>query len=107
DAIEEAIRGVLEDAREQDLVQVVLTGRKDMETGVDTERLTQSFAEEYYYFRVQDKTSIRIDYDAFAADRSLKGEFVRLMQQEDMPEEERARIIDLGLRAILNEEVIY
>ena len=38
-------------------------------------------------------------------DMSLKGEFVRLMEQQDFPEEERAQMIELGIKAIMGEDL--
>ena len=88
-----------------DLIKAVLTGTTEMDFDVDCERLTHIFEREYYFFKVYDRTGTRIDYDSFAGDRSLKGEFVRLMQQQDMSEEERAAVIELGMKAILGEEL--
>jgi hypothetical protein len=38
-------------------------------------------------------------------DRSLKGEFVRLMQKEELSEEERSQIIEIGMKAIMGEDI--
>ena len=46
-----------------------------------------------------------IDYESYREDRSLKGEFVRLLEGEDLPEEERALIIETGMRAIMGEDI--
>lgn len=50
-------------------------------------------------------TVIHVDYDSFINDRSLKGEFVRLVRDEELSEDEKGKIIDLGIRAILGEEI--
>ena len=100
-----AIRMALVDMKDKDLIKVVLTGETEMDFDVDLERITRIFSEEYYFFKVYDETEVKIDYDSFAADRSLKGEFVRLLQGVDMPEEERAMIIETGMKAILGEEL--
>ena len=55
--------------------------------------------------KVYDHSSIQIDYESFKLDRTLKGEFVRLMQQQDMPEEQRAAIIEIGIKAVMGEEI--
>ena len=54
---------------------------------------------------MKDKTSVKIDYESYREDRSLKGEFVRLLEGEDLPEEERALIIETGMRAIMGEDI--
>ena len=48
---------------------------------------------------------LRINYDSFKYDKSLKGEFVRLVQSQDMDEDEKAKIIEIGIRAIMGEEI--
>ena len=101
----EAVRESLARIDKDDLIKVVLTGTTEMDFDVDCERLTHIFEREFYFFKVYDQTGTRIDYDSFAADRSLKGEFVRLLQQQEMPEEERAAVIELGMKAILGEEL--
>lgn len=100
-----AVRGALTRIDNGDLIKVVLTGTTEMDFDVDCERLTHIFEREYYFFKVYDRTGTRIDYDSFAGDRSLKGEFVRLMQQQEISEEERAAVIELGMKAILGEEL--
>ncbi len=88
-----------------DLLKVILNGYTEMDFDVDCDRIANIFKREFYFFKVYDRTNTRIDYESFAEDRSLKGEFVRLMQQEDMSEDERAMIIETGMKAILGEEV--
>lgn len=100
-----AVRKALDEIDNGDLIKVILTGTTEMDFDVDCERLAHIFEREYYFFKVYDRTGTRIDYDSFAGDRSLKGEFVRLMQQQEIPEEERAAVIELGMKAILGEEL--
>ena len=101
----DAIREAASDIDKEDLLKVVLTGVTELDFDVDCERITHVFESEFYFFKVYDETGTRIDYERFAGDRSLKGEFVRLLEKEDMPEEERAIIVELGMKAILGEEI--
>ena len=103
--VKKAVAEALKDARSKDFVRVVLTGKKAMDFDVDISGIEEEYSRQYYFFKLVDKSSIEIDYEAYVGDRSLKGEFVRLMQGENLPEEEKASIIDLGMRAILGEEV--
>lgn len=53
------------------------------------------------FISVKDKTNKKIDYDAYAFDASIGGEFVRTVQQSnEYTEEEKAQIIAYGLRAL-------
>ncbi len=102
----QAIRGALRGIPEDDLIKVVLTGQTELDFDIDCERISHIFEPAFYFFKVYDKTETRIDYDSFINDKSLKGEFVRLMQEQDMGEDERAEIIELGMKAIMGEEII-
>ena len=100
-AIEEALGDIPGD----DMVKVVLSGYVDMDGEADTYRIVKSFSERFFFFKVYDETKIRIDYDSFLNDKSLKGEFVRIMQEADMPEDRRARIVEIGMKALMEEEI--
>lgn len=93
------------DIPSKDLVKVVLTGTTEMDFDVDTEKIVHKLSKQFFFVKVSDKTVTRIDYDSFLNDRSLKGEFVRLMQKQDMEEDQKAGIIELGMKAILGEEI--
>ncbi len=91
----------------RDLVKVVLTGGVDVENEIDIDYLTKRLEPEFYFVKIADETTPRVDEERFALDESLKGEFVRtVMAREDLSEEERAAVIHIGLRAIAGEEVL-
>ncbi|MBO6214087.1 MAG: metallophosphoesterase family protein [Lachnospiraceae bacterium] len=100
-ACDEALSGIPSD----DLVKLVLTGEREIDTEIDTERILQSFSDRFFFLKVYDRTKIRIDYESFVYDKTLKGEFVRLLKEEELPEDEKARIVDLGIKAIMGEEL--
>lgn len=89
----------------KDLVKVVFTGHTDMDFDIDRFRIGRMLSDRFFYDRCEDRTSAVIDYDSFAKDHSLKGEFVRLMQEKEPDEQRRALIIEIGVRAIMGEEI--
>ena len=99
--IEKAIQAI----SEKDLVKVVLEGNTDMDFDMDIPRILRTFEDRFFFFKIYDRTSPEIHYESFVNDRSLKGEFVRLMQGEDLPEEERSQIIEIGMKAIMGEDI--
>lgn len=101
DLAEKACAGIPSD----DLVKFVLTGQIGMEMEPDIDRVVRNFSDRFWFVKAEDATSLRIDYENFRNDRSLKGEFVRLLENEDLPEERRAAVIETGVRAILGEEI--
>ncbi len=90
---------------ERDLLKVVLTGETEVEFDMDLPRIKRNFENAFFFFKVYDRTRIKIDYDSFINDRSLKGEFVRLMRDQDLTEEERSKIVELGMKAIMGEDI--
>ena len=101
EAVNENLRSIPSD----DLVKIVLNGKIHMDLDLDLGRIRRTFLDRFYYVKVKDKTSVKIDYESYREDRSLKGEFVRLLEGEDLPEEERALIIETGMRAIMGEDI--
>ena len=92
------------DIPESDLVKFVMCGKTDMD--LDIRRAKRNFNGRFYFSKVSDETQIFIDYDSFKNDRSLKGEFVRLLQMQELPEEEKSEIVEVGIKAILGEDIL-
>ena len=100
-----AAKSALEKIPSDDLVKIILTGRTAMQNDVDIRRLLRSLDREFFFVKAYDRTSVAVDYESFRNDKSLKGEFVRLMENSEMTEEERSAVIELGLRAIMGEDL--
>jgi hypothetical protein len=96
--IEKAVRTIAA----TDLVSIVLTGRKSMDLDIDLSWIERNFKAQFFFFKVEDVTRVEVDYAIFQNDRSLKGTFVRVVQSsEKEPEERKAKIIEMGIRAIM------
>lgn len=104
-AVIEKTKQLVAEISSDDLVKIVVVGVTDIDTDIDIKRLLRSLDHDFFYIKGYDRTTIEIDYENFRNDKSLKGEFVRLMEQQDMPEDERAAIIELGMKAIMGEDV--
>lgn len=85
------------------IVRVSLTGEYDAEDEKDVSFIEQYFKDRYEVFRVRDESRLRVDYRRYEGDLSLKGEFIRLVESQDMPEERKAMIIRTGIRALRGE----
>ena len=105
--IEKRIRDRLSELNYKDtsLVKIVLVGDVDVECEKDTEYLRSCFEDDYYFLKLVDKTSYRIDLESLAMDVSLKGEFIRTVNGEDFSEEDKSNIIRMGLQLFDGEEV--
>lgn len=90
----------------QHVVRFVLTGAVDVECEYNEELLVKRFEDQFYFLKIKDKTTRKVDYQAFALDASLKGEFVRtVMAAEDLREEDKASIVRFGILALAGEEI--
>ena len=87
------------------LVKVVLYGEVDVECELDTSFLQEQFADYFYFIKVVDETKLRVNYKDYEGDISLKGEFVRLVSESDLSEEEKSMVIRAGLLALQGEEI--
>lgn len=104
-AIINAANSQLSDVDPQDLVKFVLTGERELDDIPDVVRIVRYFGEKYFFVKCYDRTKTLIDYDSFLYDKSLKGEFVRLVQSQDLEEDTKAAIIELGIKAIMGEDI--
>lgn len=92
--------------RHEDLLKIVLTGALDVACEKNTNYLLSMFSGDYYFVKLYDETTLRVDVEDFQYDESLKGEFVRtVLSADEMPQEEKASVIRLGLQILNNEEV--
>ena len=87
-----------------DLVRVVLTGKRSPELFPDCDAIASRWQSAFYHFEIKDESGIRIDPDEYKYDRTLKGEFIRLVTSKtDITDEEKDKIIRTGLAALMGE----
>ncbi len=89
----------------QDLVKITLTGKVGIDADINTVVINKMFEDRFYLFRIKDETTLKVNYEDFLLDESLKGEFVRLVKDSDMSEEMKAEVIKTGIGALLKEEI--
>lgn len=87
------------------LVKFVLEGEVDVECELNTEFLEEQFAEYFYFLKVYDETRLQVNYEDYANDISLKGEFVRLVSESELTAEEKLMVIRAGIQALQGEEI--
>ena len=92
----------------EDLVKAVLVGETKMDAEFDLGYVAKALEEEFYFFKVKDQSRPKVDYERFALDASLKGEYVRkireAVQAGELGEEEASEMIRLGIRLLAREE---
>lgn len=94
------------EANPKDLVKIVLTGNVDVNCEKNPELIVSRFKDRYYYLRVKDETKVAVHYTDFKNDKSLKGELVRLLEEDSsLSEDEKSAIIRVGLQALNGEQI--
>ena len=101
--MEEAITG--SGYSSKSLVKFVLTGEVDVECELDTDFLEEQFLDYFYFEKVYDRTRLMVNYSDYEKDASLKGEFVRMVSPSDLSEEEKSKVIRMGILALAGEEI--
>lgn len=85
----------------KDIIQITLEGEITEDTEIEPESYTSVIENRFFYVRIKDKTEVKIDYSKYEKDVSLKGEFIRLVKdQNDLSEEEKAKVIMNGIKAL-------
>ena len=104
--IEDRVAYALSTIPGADLVRVQLVGEHSPELRRDTEALTKRFSPLHYFIEFKDETRLHISADEYKNDKSLKGEFIRLvLSKEGLTDNEKASIIECGIRALNGEEI--
>ena len=84
---------------------MILQGRHSAGLKKDIPLLTARLSQNFFHVKVVDEAKITIDFAAFQNDLSERGEFVREVGRYAMNEEDRAEILDVGLKALAGEEI--
>lgn len=103
--VEQEINEKIEKISKQNLVKIILVGKVDISSERDIDYLLKKYNEEFYFVKIYDKTTLKINYLDYENDASLKGEFIRMILKENLTEEEKKEIIITGLKALAGEEL--
>lgn len=101
--IEKTTLDTLSDIPNQDIVQVRLVGSYSLEINKNIQELSEKIASAYYFSRLIDESKLKINMKKFEKDVSLKGEFIRSVMNSDLSPEEKSKIIEYGIKALMKE----
>lgn len=90
---------------ENSIVRVVLSGKYNEELIKNTDFLQSFFEESFFLILVKDNSTRFISYDNYRNDISLKGEFLRLVDKEELSANEKERVISVVMNALNSEEL--
>jgi len=89
-----------------DLLRVTLVGERTPETKLDLDYAAHRFSDAYYYFEIKDTSRLSVSFFDYANDKSLKGEFIRLVLNDTtLSEKEKDDVISSGIYALMGENI--
>lgn len=103
--VERTAMETLKEQSAENQIKLILRGRHTAALKKDIPLLTQRLNERFFFVKVVDESRVYVDYSAFAADVSERGEFVREVGRYEMNEDFRAEILEVGLKALAGEEI--
>lgn len=103
--VETAVLTALQDENRENAVKVLLCGRHSADLRKEPTLLEQRLSERFFYVRVEDESSVFVDYNEYARDITERGEFVREVGRSALNEKEKAEILEIGLKALRGEEI--
>jgi len=86
------------------LIKVVIKGSHGTDFDVDKQGLSSRLNELFFFAKVYDRTELKINADDYLMDKSVRGEFVRVVLESDLTSEEKSKIIMCGINAIKGED---
>ena len=96
---------VLSSYPETSLVKAVLKGEHPVSMEIDMEELAARLNERFFFGKAYDNTSLKVSEEDYAADKSVRGEFVRLVLAAGLPKAEADKIILTGINALKGEDI--
>ncbi len=100
-SVEETVRLALEAPSPQDIVRLNLVGKNSSLITKNKSGIEARYKERFYYFELRDESRTDVCAENYRYDKSLKGEFIRLVLSDTtLSEEEREKIIRTGLYAL-------
>ena len=87
------------------MVKVVLKGEHTTDFLIDVNQLMHRLNEDFFFAKVYDKTTLIVNVDDYSLDRSVRGEFVRVVWESDLTDDEKSKVIIKGLSALKGEQI--
>ncbi len=103
--VDVAIRENINSIPKESLVKILLTGNVSIDSERNINYLMKKYSDIFYAFKIYDQTKLAINIEDYRYDASLKGEFIRLVLQQNYTEQEKKEVIETGLKALAGEEI--
>ncbi len=100
----EKIKEQTNDVNSADLVRVVLKG-KAKEDEIEESLIKAVFDDKFFCFNLKNETTVFYDFESYKNDISLKGEFMRLIAEEELEENIRQKAVSAVMSALNAEDL--
>lgn len=88
-----------------DMIKIVFDGEVSEEFNLDLDYINRTYKQRFFMFKAKNSTTVKINYEKYENDVSLKGEFIRLVKNSnDIAEEDKGEIIARGIGALMGKE---
>ena len=95
-----------ENAGEKDSLRIILKGEKSPEGERNLRYLEKQLSENHAYVEIKEECRLKLHKEDFVHEKSLKGEFLRMVSDsESLSEEDKEKIILLGIGLLQGEEL--
>ena len=91
--------------KQSSLVKVVIKGERKPDFNVDVMGLSVSLNDMFFFAKVYDKTTVKVDENDYVHDKSVRGEFVRAVWESSLSPEMKSKVIACGLSVLKGEEL--
>lgn len=85
------------------IIKLVLVGERTPDFEIYKDELALSLENLFFFTKIVDKTQIKLEKSFYETDKSVRGEFVRLIAESDLDEETKKRVLMYGLNALKGE----
>ncbi len=89
----------------EDIIQITLKGYYDLDLIKQIDILEDNLKDTYYFARIIDESKLKINPQQYENDISLKGEFIRNVLASKFNPDEKNKIIEYGIKALMKEEI--
>ncbi len=103
--VEDAILDKVSAISSKNLIKVTLIGSFNLNFEKQLDVLNSKLNSIFYFAKIKDNTTLKIDHKNYENDVSLKGEFIRQVLASSLTDEEKSKVILVGLKALSGEDV--
>lgn len=104
--VECGIQNTLSDIDESSMIKINLIGRFSLTMEKQISFTEDKLKEKYYFVKIKDKSTLKLEEKDYMLDMSLRGEFIRKVMASDLSDEDKESVILLGVKALEGEELI-